>query len=693
MSENVFLAAMQKITGGELGVGELIEAATSLVSAGQSPAAQQLYQVWAKFNDGHPQLSVAHFNCAVLQSDGGDLAGAARSLQAAIDINPDFLPAYINLGGVLERGGQPDKAIDTWRAAAQRPGPITGKVVGYVVTAVKQLARVASDQQRADVAEAALRAALEIDPDQRDVIEQYVALRLGQVEWPILSPWENVERKTLAGNINPLSLAAYTDDPMLQLANAARFVEAAVPDPEDNPNDRRDAALDLAGRRIRIGYVSSDLRDHAIGYLMAELFELHDRSKVEVFAYYCGVAPFGALHERIKGAVEHFVDIRGLTDDQAAARIAADGIDILVDVNGHTRDARSVVFARRPAPILVNWLGFPGTMGSPYHHYVIADPFIIPPEAELYYSEKVLRLPCYQPNDRKRLVAGQRPTRAEFGLPDDAFVFCSFNGVQKFTRFNVQRWVQILQRVPNSVLWLLDSLPSTQQRLRDFVAAHGVDPERLIFAPKLINQLHLARYPLADLFLDTTPYGAHTTASDALWMGVPVLTAPGRSFASRVCGSLVTAAGLPELVCDSLDEYVERAVELANDPAQLAALRARLEAGRGTCTLFDMDLLTARLEALYAGMCEDYVQGRLPRPDLAGLKPYLDIGVAHDHEATEMQSVADYHGWWVERLARAHRRRPIPADNRLWTKAQIAALDTPAISAEPARARRAAALA
>jgi predicted O-linked N-acetylglucosamine transferase (SPINDLY family) len=693
MSENAFLVAMQKITAGACTLADAIDAAARLTQAGRPAEAQQVYQVWAKFNGEHPQRQVAYFNCAVIQSDSGDLAGAAQSLNTAIEIAPDFAPAYINLGGVLERGGQPQQGIDTWRTLVQRPGPITGKNVGFVITALKQIGRLTSDQQQPELAEAALRAALELNPDQRDVIEQFVALRLGQLEWPVVQPWDNVERKTLMGNINPLSMAAYTDDPLLQLANASRFVEAAVPEPVDNPNDRSDAQIDLTNRRLRVGYVSSDLRDHAIGYLMAELFELHDRSRVEVFAYYCGIPPQGALHERIKVAVEHWVDIRQMSDDEAAARVAADGIDILVDVNGHTRDARSALFARRPAPIQVNWLGYPGTMGSPHHQYVVADDFIIPPDAELYYSEKVVRLPCYQPNDRRRRVDERRPARAEFGLPDDAFVFCCFNGVQKFTRFSVLRWMEILKRVPNSVLWLLESIPATQQRLKDFAEANGVSASRLVFAPKLHNHQHLARYPLADLFLDTSPYGAHTTASDALWMGVPVLTAPGRSFASRVCGSLVRAAGLPELICASQDEYVERAIELANDPAQLAALRVRLESGRDTCELFDMDRLTVCLEDLYAGMVLDQAAGALPRPDLANLKPYLDVGGGLDHEALEMQTLEDYHGFYLERLARAHKRRAIPADHRLWTEGHAAAADGRPAPLAQVRPRRAAAVA
>ncbi|CAN0407175.1 unnamed protein product, partial [Phaeothamnion confervicola] len=271
--------------------------------------------------------------------------------------------------------------------------------------------------------------------------------------------------------------------------------------------------------------------------------------------------------ERIRANVDAWTDITKLSDDEAAQRIAEDEIDILVDLNGFTRDARTAVFARRPAPIIVNWFGFPGTMGSPYHHYIIADPYIIPEGDEIYYSEKVLRLPCYQPNDRKRPVAERTPTRAEQGLPDDALVFCCLNGSQKNMPVLFQLWMHILGQVPGSVLWLLSATNDTNDRLRAVAQQCGVAPERLIFAEKEPNPQHLARYRLADVFLDTFPYGAHTTAADALWMGVPVLTIPGRSFASRVCADLVRAAGLADLVCATPAAYAEKAIALANDRA------------------------------------------------------------------------------------------------------------------------------
>ncbi len=695
MSEDIFLKALGTITAGGCSLGDLIGAAVALAEAGRTDSARQLYRVWLGFNRDHPQAYVAHFNVASLDSNAGDLPAAMESLKAAIAINPDFMPAYINLGGALERSGALEEGIGVWRAAVTRPAPLTGSAVNFAITSLRQIARVLAEHQRNADAEAAVRHCLDLNPKQKDVLEQFIALRLAQCKWPVIEPWEGVDRQALMGGIHPLSVAVYTDDPLLHLAAAAGYSRQAINEtPADATADRRDAPIDLSERRLRVGYVSSDLRDHAIGYLMAELFEVHDRSKIEVFAYYCGVPPKGALNERIRAAVEHWLDIRAMSDDEAALKIAEDGIDILVDINGHTRDARTAVFARRPAPIQVNWLGYPGSMGTPYHQYVIADDWIIPEGSEPYYSEQVVRLPCYQSNDRKRVIAPERPTRAEVGLPDDAFVFCCFNGTHKISRFTFDRWMQILKRTPGSVLWLLHSSDEANKNLGDAAERLGVDRSRLFFAPKQANPQHLARYPLADLFLDTNPYGAHTTASDALWMAVPVLTLSGRGFASRVCGSLVRAAGLPELVCSTPAEYVERAVALAANPGAIQSYKARLEAGRMTCELFDTAKLVARLEDLYRGMVDDYLKGALPRPDLTNLDVYLDVGTEHDHEAEETLAVADYAGLYKSKLARRHLARPMRADDRMWTAEDIAALEPelpePAFQATPMRRRRAA---
>jgi predicted O-linked N-acetylglucosamine transferase (SPINDLY family) len=686
MPDTPLIASLQKITAGEVSVADLIEAANALVAQGRPSEAEQLYRVWIGFNADNPGRFAAYYNCASLPLGPERRASAIEALEKAIEINPDFIPARINLGGQYERAGDPDRAIATWQAALERVTAVTGQAVLHKLTTLKQISRVLIDHQRSAAAEVFLQACLELDPTQRDAVEQYIGLRLAQCRWPVVAPWEGVDRKTLMTRFSPLSMAVFTDDPLLQLACSARYIEQTQGENvADGPSDRRDAPIDLDGRRLRIGYVSSDLRDHAIGYLMAELFELHDKAKVEVFAYYCGPKAEGGINARIRAAVDHWCDLDALSDDEAAARIAADGIDILVDVNGHTKFARTAIFARRPAPVIVNWLGFPGSMGSPFHQYIIADDWIVPPESEIYYAEKVLRLPCYQSNDRKRAIVEERPKRADAGLPEDAFVFCCFNGAQKIGRFTMLRWIEILKRTPNSVLWLLDSDEETNQRLRGFAEGVGIDPSRIVFAQKLANAWHLARYPLADLFLDTAPYGAHTTASDALWMGVPVLTFSGRSFASRVCGSLVRAAGLPELIARDAADFVEKAVALAEDPSAVAALRAKLEANRGACDLFDMDKLVARLEGLYREMAETHARGQTPRPDLDNLAHYLEVGVEFDPEAADPMAVAGYHEAYKAGLKRRHRSFPIRPDRRLWTEADIAAADT----APPAPAKRA----
>ena len=463
----------------------------------------------------------------------------------------------------------------------------------------------------------------------------------------------------------PLSLAAYADDPLFQLGTAYHYNKTDVGRPPILTAGDWPAPEHGRRRPLRIGYVSSDLRGHAVGYLTSEIYELHDRNQVEVFAYYCGIRPDDETKSRIRSAVDHWVEISDLSDHQAAQRIVEDGIDILVDLNGYSKDGRTRLFALRPAPIIVNWLGYPGTMGSPYHHYIIADDYIIPPGHEIYYSEKVLRLSCYQANDRKRVIAAEGLTRREAGLPEDATVYCCFNGTQKITPVVFEHWMTILSRVPDSVLWFLAGSAETTERLRQAAAQLGVASERLIFADRMPNHQHVARFALADVLLDTWPYGAHTTASDALWMGLPVLTISGRGFASRVCGSLVHAAGLGDMVCDSFDQYVERAVALGHDKTMLQGYKNRLTANRVSCTLFDTPLLVRQLEALYAGMWEDYRRGNLPVPNLTNLDLYHAIGCELETEAAGFLSLAEYHERYRRSLAYNSSFSPLPDDGRL----------------------------
>jgi predicted O-linked N-acetylglucosamine transferase (SPINDLY family) len=656
---------------GDFGLFELICTADRMTGSGKAGISLELYERWLRHHPADPLRYVAYFNHGTLLSQTGHTEQAATAFAAAIELAPAFLQAYVNAGLALEGLGRRGEAINCWLQAVDRVVPTDGACIGHKTLALRHLSRVFKSLGEVQRAEEALRRCLEIDPHQRDVIQHWIAVREMQCKWPVIAPWGPLTRSALMAASSPLGLAIHTNDPLYQLANAWRVFERDVirsPGPHIAGRWIPPAPAAPVKRPLRIGYVSPDLRGHAIGYLTAEVFGLHDRSRVEVFAYYSGPGGPDALQARIRPTIDHWRDIGGWTDKQTAQRIVEDEIDILIDLGGHTDGAPVAAFALRPAPVIVNWLGYPGSMGTPHHQYIIADATIIPPAYEKYYSERVVRLPCYQPTDRKRIVAGS-PSRQQAGLPDGAMVYCCFNGTQKITPAMFRRWMEILARLPNVILWLLSCDAATDERLRQQAALHGVSPERLVFAARKLNAEHLARYGLADLFLDTSPYGAHTTASDALWMGVPVLTMAGRSFASRVCASLVRAAGLPELVCDSPEAYVDRAVELGTRPDMLLALRERLRAGRDGCTLFDMPLLVTRLESLYEQMWDDYLSGRLPEPDLTNLAVYNAIGDESDCEAAEVPDLEAYEGQYVIALAYRNSLSPIMPDRRLWNSA------------------------
>ncbi len=675
MTQDALNAALIRPMARELSVPDLIRAVEVLKQSGQGSAVGGLYAAWIQHNPSHPLLYAVLFNYAVTLSDAEQLEPARQCLERAIALNPDFMPAYINLGRIHERLGSVGLALAQWSAALARMSAVTGPAVTHKTTTLNQSARALEAADQDESAEQMLRHSLELDATQREAIQHLVALRQRQCEWPAILPSERVSLSALIRGLSPLSAAALTDDPLLQLAIANHYNQLDVGEPTTVIEHRAPITAAASPAPLRVGYLSSDLREHAVGYLMTEVFALHDRERIEVFAYYCGPESKDPLHRHFKATAHHFTSLAQLSDTDAARRIADDRVQLLVDLNGYTRDARLKVVAQRPAPVIVNWLGFPGSMASPYHHYLIADEYIVPASHERYYSEKVVRLPCYQPSLRQRGVAPNPPARADLGLPEGATVFCCFNGVHKIHPFTFDRWLTILARVPGSVLWLLGSNDATNERLRGYAAQRGIAKERLVFAQKLANPHHLARYALADLFLDTTPYGAHTTASDALWSGVPVLTLSGRSFASRVCGSLVRAAGIPELICETAEGFVQAAVRYGNDRALLTPLRERLRSGRDTSTLFDMPGLVRNLEGLYETMWQAHESGSLPRPNLRNLDVYLDVGSKQALDAIEVQALpdADYARHWLDRLARRHQYRPIDADARLISDAVLAA--------------------
>jgi predicted O-linked N-acetylglucosamine transferase (SPINDLY family) len=366
--------------------------------------------------------------------------------------------------------------------------------------------------------------------------------------------------------------------------------------------------------RIRVAYLSTDLRAHAVGFLIVGAIEHHDKSRFETTGISLGSDDKSETRARFEAGFDRFIDVREKSDNEVASLLREMEIDIAVDLNGFTGDPRTRILARRPAPIQVNYLGYPGTMGADYIDYVIADPIVITPEEERYYSEKVAYLPdCYQANDSRRATVENVLSRAEAGLPEQSFVFASFNNTYKISPDVFSVWMRLLSGVEGSVLWLLEDNPFAAENLRREAAARNVSPDRLIFAPRTTPDRHLARQPVADLFLDTLPYNAHTTASDALWVGLPVITTPGTTFPGRVAASLLTASGLPELVTPSLDDYERLALTLARDPAALAALKAKVKSARTSSALFDTARFTRHLEAALTQMWERHQAGLSPQ--------------------------------------------------------------------------------
>ncbi|MBV8211471.1 MAG: tetratricopeptide repeat protein [Burkholderiaceae bacterium] len=411
-----------------------------------------------------------------------------------------------------------------------------------------------------------------------------------------------------AGYSQPFQLLAQPSTRAQQHGAARRYADAIFTGLDPLPSCPPRAGTG----RIRLGYLSSDLHEHATAYLLTQILEHHDRSRFEVSAYSYGADDASPARRRIENAVDHFVDVREMSDRAAAERIRADGVDILLDLKGYTLGARNGILALRPSPIQVNYLGFPGTLGAPFYDYIVGDPTVTPLAHAADYSEKIAQMPmCYQPNDRSRAI-GSRPQRSECGLPEYGFVFCSFNSPYKITAEVFDAWCRLLRQVDGSVLWLYETNSQARRNLTREALARGIATERIIWGEQLHQTRHLARLQLADLVLDTRPVCAHTTASDALWAGVPVITCPGDTFVSRVAASLLQAIDLPELIATDAAHYESLALSLARDPQRLADLKARLALNRESCALFDSVGYTRDLEALFARMHERCAAGHEP---------------------------------------------------------------------------------
>jgi len=447
-------------------------------------------------------------------------------------------------------------------------------------------------QRRLADAEAPLGRALALDPDNPYVLTLLAHARQRRCAWTGLSELHARITRLLAASgdhahadFNPFALLAMPITSRQQLAAARRFARGLAP---ASPARRAEVSF-AAGERLRIGFASSDFRSHATVTLMMELWERLDRHRLELFGYGILARDAGPVGQRVERAFEHFTDVSGEPTDRAAARIREDRIGILFDLNGYTRNARPAIFALRPAPLQINAIGFQATLGTTWHDYILTDRFSLPEPLQHFYTERPLYLPhMLYPSDTTRLPAGAPPSRAACGLPEDRFVFCCFNNTYKILPEIFAIWMRLLAALPKSVLWLLETSAEAKTNLRQETQRAGVDAQRLIFAPRVGVGEHVARNAAADLFLDTYPYGAHTTANDALLAGLPVITCAGETLVSRIAGSQLTAIGLPELITTGFAEYEALALKLATEPALLKAYRERLAANRRSAPLFDM---------------------------------------------------------------------------------------------------------
>jgi predicted O-linked N-acetylglucosamine transferase (SPINDLY family) len=499
------------------------------------------------------------------------------------------------------------------RAVAHHPGVRSVHLVSGNI-------RLAAKDPEGAIADFARAAALPAGTAPDAALALLVFNRLRLCDWTDLAP---ARAALLAGaadgtlRLPPFEALCIADDPALHLRCATRFAQ------ENLPIRRATLPAGQANGRIRIGYVSGELREHAVGHLMARLLELHDRSAFEVHAISLGRVTGDAVQARLRAAVDGFHDVSTLPDEAAIALARGLGLDIAIDLNGYTGDSRTMLFAQGIAPVQVGFLGYPGTLGAPFMDYILADAITIPPGAEAHYAEKVVRLPaCFMPTDDMREITIAGLTRAQFGLPESGFVFCCFNNTHKILPEAFDGMMRILAATPGSVLWLREESTVATAHLKAAAAARGVDPARLVMAGRVDHADHLGRHALADLFLDTLPYNAHTTACDALGAGLPVLTRIGEAFAGRVAASLLHAAGLPELVVDSQAAFEARAITLAADPAALQALRDRLAAGLADGPLFDTPLQARHVEHALRAMHDRHKAGAAPEafvvPDRSG---------------------------------------------------------------------------
>ena len=550
-----------------------------------------------------PDYAEAYNNMGNALKDQGKLEEAIASYEKALSLKPDYAEAYNNMGNALKDQGKLEEAIASYeKALSLKPD---------YAEAYNNMGTVLKDQGKLEEAIAAFEKALSLKPDNTSAQSQKIHQQANICDWSSLKADYSLiaDLGVLGKSLPPFTVLSLEDAPERHRLRSESFAKE---------NFSFDRGFDFKKseqhpKRLKVGYFSADFHNHATMYLMAQIFERHDQEQFEINAYSYGPDKQDEMRKRLIESVDVFHDVRELSDMQIVELARSEQLDIAIDLKGFTKGTRLAPFAHGLAPVQISYLGYPGTLGADFIDYIVADPVVIPEDKRHHYSEQIIYLPnTYQPTDNKRIISDKVITREDVGLPTDGFVFCCFNSNYKISPQEFDIWMRLLQKVEGSVLWLLRSNKWAEQNLRREAETRGVNADRLIFAEKLPQSEHLARQKLADLFLDTFNVNAHTTTSDALWAGLPVLTKLGNGFAARVAGSLLQAVGLPELVTETEEQYETLALVLVTNPERLAQIKAKLAENRLTQPLFDSEQYTRHLEAGYKMAFERYQNGQAP---------------------------------------------------------------------------------
>ena len=568
----------------------------------------------------------------------GNIASATKMFKGAISLKPEYIDPYNNLGNVLMEQSYTNEALGMFKRALvidpnncnalncmgvilHKQGDLEEAINfynraissnTYFIDAINNLGNAFIDQGKIDEAIETYNRALLIKPDFEVARSHKIYQQANICDWASIEEDCLLISKigTKKDAIPPFTLLSLEDSPYNHRERSKLFGKAKF----SNEFKKSIEPLVKKSKDLRIGYFSADFHNHATMYLMSKVFNLHDRNILKIYAFSYGPDKNDEMRKKLVSSVDVFNDVSKIGDEDVALLARQNNIDIAIDLKGYTQNSRSSIFMHRIAPIQINYLGYPGTLGTNYIDYIIADPTIIPQEYRDCYTEEIIYMPhCYQPNDNKRLISKKAMTKLDMGLPEDSFVFCSFNNNYKITKVEFNIWMRLLKEIEGSVLWLFKSNKWAEANLKKEAFNNGVDASRLIFAEKLPHDEHLARHKFADLFIDTFNYNAHTTASDALWAGLPVVTKIGKGFPARVAGSLLKAVGLPELITENEKEYEALILDLASNSDKLLKIKEKLRVNRLSQPLFDTELYTKNLEKAYLQVYKNYIDGKSPQ--------------------------------------------------------------------------------